>query len=94
MRGMVRGLFRSGLEKAQRQAATEVPDLPPDAWSRFVLLLDWDGTALDLLGLRGRTARYHVFVLDRQGEELGRVVQGEAPLEAQVARVLEWLRQA
>jgi hypothetical protein len=88
---MVRGLFRSGLEKAQRQAAIEAPELPPDAWDRFVLLLDWDGSALDLLGLRGQTDRYHVLVLDRQGNERGRVVQGAAPLDDQVATVLGWV---
>jgi hypothetical protein len=94
MRGMVRGLFRSGLERAQRQAAVDAPDLPPDAWDRFVMLLDWEGVGLDALGLRGRTGRYHVLVLNRQGKELGRVVQGGAPPDAQLDTVLDWLDEA
>jgi hypothetical protein len=92
MRGLARGAIRSGLEKAQRDAAREVPDLPADAWKRFKLLLDWDGAALDALGLRGQTARFHLLILDRQGQELGRIVQGDAPIEKQVERVTELLK--
>jgi len=92
MRGVARGTIRAGLERVQREAAHEAPGMPPDAWDRFTLLLDWDGAALDALGLRGRTARYHVLVLDRAGGELGRIAQGETPLDAQIETVLGWLR--
>jgi hypothetical protein len=94
MRGLARGAIRSGLEKAQREAAERAPDLPPDAWERFVLLLDWEGTALDVLGLRGQTARYHVLVLDGQGEEVGRITQGAEPVEEEIETILALLEEA
>jgi hypothetical protein len=94
MRGLARGAIRSGLEKAQRDAAREVPDLPADAWERFTLLLDWDGKALDALGLRGQTDRFHLLVLDGQGNELGRAVQGDATVEEQVSRLMDLLEAA
>src|SRR5262245_49634922 len=87
MRGLARGAIRAGLEKAQREAAREAPDLPADAWDRFTLLLDWDGDALEALGLRGKTERFHLLVLDRQGRERGRLIQGDAPVEAQIETV-------
>ncbi len=93
-RGLTRGLVRAGLERAQREAAREFPDLPADAWSRFTLLLDWDGKALAALGLHGQMDRFHVMVLDRQGRELGRVVQGAAPAEQQIGSVTEWIQTA
>ena len=58
------------------------------------LLLDWDGAALDTLGLRGQTDRFHLLILDRQGRELGRVVQGDGPVQKQADRVLELLEAA
>src|SRR5438034_6414077 len=67
MRGVARGAIRAGLQRVQREAAHEAPGLPADAWERFTLLLDWDGNALQALGLRGQTDRYHVLVLDRRG---------------------------
>jgi hypothetical protein len=94
MRGLARGAIRSGLQKAQREAASQAPDLPPGAWDRFTLLLDWDGTALDRLGLRGQTGRFHLLILDRQGNEVDRIVQGDAPVEQQVERVVDRLRAA
>jgi hypothetical protein len=94
MRGVARGAIRGGLEKAQQEAARQAPDLPPGAWDRFVLLLDWDGAALDRLGLRGQTARYHVLVLDDQGEEVGRVMQGAAPVDQEIETVLGLLAEA
>src|SRR5438874_1933306 len=45
VRGVARSAIRSGIERVQREAAREWPDLPPDAWERFLFLLDWDGTA-------------------------------------------------
>ena len=94
LRGLARGAIRAGLEKAKRDAAHEAPELPPDVWDRFTLLLDWDGAALDALGLRGKTDRFHVLVLDRQGEERGRVVQGEAPQADQIAKLTDLVRGA
>jgi hypothetical protein len=91
MRGLARGAVRAGLEKAQREAAREAPELPADAWDRFTMLLDWDGLALDALGLHGKTQRFHILVLDRQGRERGRVVQGDAPVEAQIETVARLL---
>src|SRR3954464_12183723 len=63
LRGLARGAIRAGLEKAKQEAARAAPELPPDVWDRFTLLLDWDGVALDALGLRGKTDRFHVLVL-------------------------------
>jgi hypothetical protein len=90
-RGFARGAIRSGAKRVQQQAARDMPNLPPDAWQRFTLLLDWDGTALDALGLRGKTDRFHVRVLDAQGQERGRLVQGEAAQAEQIDAVLRWL---
>jgi hypothetical protein len=72
MRGLARGAVRAGLEKAQREAAREAPELPA-------------------LGLHGKTQRFHILVLDRQGRERGRVVQGDAPVEAQIETVARLL---
>lgn len=94
VRGVARGAIRSGLQRAHKEAAREAPELPADAWDRFTMLLDWDGAALDALGLRGQTDRYRVLVLDGQGRERGRVVQGEKPLEEQVAAVVGWVKEA
>ena len=94
LRGLARGAIRAGLEKAKQDAAHEAPELAPDVWDRFTLLLDWDGTALDALGLRGKTDHFHVLALDRQGEERGRVVQGEAPQADQIAKVAELVKSA
>jgi hypothetical protein len=94
VRGLTRGMVRSGLERAQRQAAREVPDLPADAWERFTLFLDWDGRALAALGLTGRMARFQVLVLDHHGEEVGRVTQGDASEEQQMASILAWVQEA
>jgi hypothetical protein len=90
-RGLARSAIRAGAQRVQQQAARELSNLPPDAWQRFTLLLDWDGTALDTLGLRGQTDRFHVLVLDSQGEEQGRLVQGDAPQAEQGDTVLRWL---
>ena len=94
MRGVVRGAVRSGMRQAQVEAARQVPNLTPDAWDRFTLLLDWDGTALDALGLRGQTDRFHVFVLNRNGQELAHLIQGEMPAEMLVAAILRLVRDA
>jgi hypothetical protein len=92
VRGVVRHTIRSGIERTQREAARESPDLPPNTWDRFVFLLDWDGAALDCLTLRGQTARFHVLVIDRQGREQGRLVQGDAPQPEQIEAVARWLK--
>jgi hypothetical protein len=94
VRGVARSAIRSGIERVQREAAREWPDLPPDAWERFLFLLDWDGAALDRLALRGQTHRFHVLVLDRQGQEQGRLVQGDAPQPEQIETVAGWLKAA
>jgi hypothetical protein len=94
MRGVARGTIRAGLERVQREAAREAPGMPADAWDRFTLLLDWDGAALSALGLRGHTAQYHVLVLDRAGSEIGRIAQGDTPLDAQIETVLRWVHAA
>jgi len=88
MRGVVRGAVRAGMRRAHDEAARQVPDMPPDAWDRFTLLLDWDGAALDALALRGRTDRFHVLVLDREGRERGHLVQGEAPADELVETIV------
>ena len=91
MRGvprLMRGVVRGAMRHAHDEAARQVPDMPPDAWDRFTLLLDWDGAALDALALRGRTDRFHVLVLDREGRERGHLVQGEAPADELVETIV------
>ena len=46
------------------------------------------------LGLKGQTGRYHVFVLDRQGRELGRLVQDETSPEDEVEEMVRLISQA
>ena len=49
---------------------------------------------IDALGLRGQTSRFHLLILDRQGRELGRVVQDDTPVGQQVQRVMELIESA
>lgn len=94
MRGVVRGAVRAGMRAAPAEAARRVPGLPADAWDRFTLLLDWDGAALDVLGLRGQTDHFQVRVLDRQGQERGQFTQGELPDAELIARVVQLVKSA
>jgi hypothetical protein len=87
-RGIVRSAVRAGMRQAHVEAARQVPEMPPDAWDRFTLLLDWDGVALDALGLRGQTDRFHVLVLDCQGRERAHQVQGDATTDELVEAVV------
>jgi hypothetical protein len=93
MRGVVRGAVRAGLRHAHDEAARQVPDMAPDAWDRFTLLLDWDGAALDALALRGQTDRFHLLVLDRTGRERAHLVQGDTPDEELVNSVLRLVKE-
>ena len=91
MRGvprLMRGVVRGAMRHAHDEAARQVPDMPPDAGDRFTLLFDWDGAAFDALALRGRTDRFHVLVLDREGRERGHLVQGEAPADELVETIV------
>lgn len=93
MRGVVRGAVRAGMRQAHAEAARQVPNMPPDAWDRFTLLLDWDGHALDALKLRGQTDRFHILVLDREGRERAHLRQGDAAAAELVESIVQQVKE-